>query len=118
MALLGAPQLLVPRGVTLVEPDVAPLSGRDAVAEPLVGELVQEHALAGRDVVSRDDLGIVNRQRLRLEREAQPAINDERAVGVEGVRADLADHPANLLRLDVERREERPGEAGWHGVTD
>ncbi len=86
-AVLVRPQQLVPRGMALVEPDVAPLVRRDAVPEPHVRQLVQHRRAPDALVVVAEPGDVVERQRLRLEREAELRVHDERPVGVERVRA-------------------------------
>ena len=92
------PQPLGVGGEALVEPDVAPLRQRDAVAEPLVRHLV-------RDDRGRRDLGRVEERRrvdrpgLRLQRERQPLADHDPAGRLERVRAELrGQEPGHLGR--------------------
>ena len=65
-ALVLGPQPLRVRREAFVEPHVLPPPQRDVVAEPLVGELVDDHRVAQADA---EEDGIVERSGLVLERE-------------------------------------------------
>ena len=75
-----APQPLGVGGEALVEPDVLPRGDGQVVADPLVRELVHDHAeFGGPDAVLEEVAG-VHRPGLGLEREAEPAavVDDRR----------------------------------------
>jgi len=91
---------LVPGGVSLVLPDVAPLVRRHAVAEPLVGELMEHHRVPHATRIVGEPGGVVERQRLGLEREAERGVDDQRAVEVEWVGPHPFTHPPQLVLLD------------------
>jgi hypothetical protein len=83
-ALLLAPHPLRVLGEALVQPDVLPLGQGHAVAEPLVGELVDHHRVAaGR--AGEEELG-VDRAGLGLQREQEVVVVvDDAAAGREVV---------------------------------
>jgi hypothetical protein len=113
LAALGREGELVPRGVALVEPQVAPLVGRDAVAEPHVRELVHHRGLpdAAPAVAAVEPRLVVERERLGLEREAERRVDHERAVGVEGITTDARLHPVEVVELGRQLVGEQAGQA-------
>ena len=87
-----------------MEPDVTPLREAEAVAEPLVRQLVGDEPL--RAPVGPGVVGAEGRQPLGLERDLEVVVGDDDGVGVEGVGAE--EPGEELEHLDL------PGEAGRH----
>ena len=115
-ALRLAVEVLVPGGVTLAQPYVAPVAGRDAVPEPLVGQLVEKGGLAlvrGRGEEGKGE----QRERLRLEREGELEVGGQHPVE----RERIAPHHAPRARRSapwfarVPGRPGPPWPAGAHG---
>ena len=82
----------------LVQPDVLPAGGRDAVAEPLVGDLMGDGSLAHRRAV-------VANHALGLERRIERGVGEDRVaergegIGAEQLREDF-DHLRDAIEED------------------
>ena len=104
-----APQPLGVGGEALVEPDVLPQPEAEVVAEPLVRQLVHDHALGG-DRVGEPVEG-VDRPGLVLQREAEALqVVDDAAGGAERVLTEVPGEEVDDLRLAGERRR---GDVPW-----
>lgn len=107
--LLGVPAL-VEAGVALAQPQVGPGGDADAVAEPLVDQLMDEIAL-GVDLRAEQIRLRHQRQRLRLQGHREVRVADEDAVPVERIGPQLLLEPRQMSGCQVAvllgRRHER-----------
>ena len=89
-------------GERLVQPDVAPVGGRDGVAEPLVGELVGRGRSRWVGAPDREVVAGEQRATLRLHRQPGRAVGERQPVAVERVRPEQRLEELELVGGQVE----------------